>query len=113
MDEYQLEIQALRQTLGRLKADRADAALIDEYEEELRNLTAIYDAALETLAAGRVDRRLGLALADLGFGAWTLPNVYSFVYEAVLDAELKGHGVAHEARHTDFAGTLLAAFADS
>ena len=32
MDEYQLEIQSIRSTLTRLRADEADPELIEEYE---------------------------------------------------------------------------------
>ena len=82
MDEYQLEIQDIRRTLLRLKADKAAEELIEEYEAELRNLVALHQAATETFEQGRRQARLRDALAELGFGEWTLTNVYSFVYEA-------------------------------
>jgi len=113
MDEYLLEIENIRRTLNRLKVERAQAALIEEYELEVRNLTALYEAAQETHAAGERDRRLPEALANLGFGAWTLTNVYSFVYDVVMDVEVGDGGIAQEARQTDFAGTLLASHADA
>ena len=107
MDEYQLEINDVRRTLARLKADKADEALIEEYEAELRNLRALYQAATETLEAGRSDPRLRAALAELGFGEWTLQNVYSFVYEAAMAAEDDTRDLANVITHTDYAASLL------
>lgn len=111
MDEYQLEIQTIRRTLNRLRSERAAPHLIEEYEEELRNLNALYEAALETFETGRDDRRLVEALIGLGFGPWTLGNVYSFVYDVVMDADLGRRTVAQVAREIDFAGSLRAASA--
>ena len=107
MDEYQLEINEIRRTLARLKADKADAALIDEYEAELRNLRALYQAAIDTLQAGRAQARMREALRDLGFGDWTLANVYSFVYEAAMSAEPDERDLANVITHTDYATSLL------
>ncbi len=107
MDEYQLEINEIRRTLARLKADKAEASLIEEYEAELRNLRALYQAATETLEAGRSDPRLRAALAELGFGEWTLQNVYSFVYEAAMAEEDDTRDLANVITHTDYATSLL------
>jgi hypothetical protein len=112
VDEYQIEISEVRRTLGRLKADKADAALIEEYEAELRNLTALYQAAVDTLEAGRGEPRIRSALSDLGFGDWTLPNVYSFVYEAAMSAEPDDRDLANVITHTDYATSLLDAAED-
>jgi len=110
MDEYQLEIQSLRRTLTRLRAELADPGLIDEYEGELRNLTALYDAARETLAAGDDNVRLRRALAELGFGEWNLANVYSFVYDAAMESDVDdGQEFAGVINETDYAASLLAA----
>jgi hypothetical protein len=109
VDEYALEIDSLRRTLDRLRAEEADPTIIDEYEVELRILRALYAAALETVAAGDLDPRLSGALEQLGFGAWGLDGVYSFVYEAALDAETDGRDLAAVIGETDFAGSLLAA----
>ncbi|MBJ7609729.1 MAG: hypothetical protein JF887_09940 [Candidatus Dormibacteraeota bacterium] len=109
VDEYQLEIQAIRSTLTKLRADEADPELIEEYEAELRILVALYQAATETLQAGVTDRRLGDVLADLGFGDWTMENVYSFIYDAALDMEVAGHDLAARVSQTDFVGALLSA----
>ena len=109
MDEYQLEIRSLKATLDQLRAAEADPALIDEYQAEFRNLSALYAAARHTLAAGEADSRLRRALAELGFGEWTLENVYSFVYEAATEADLDGAELATEVNDTDYAASLLAA----
>jgi len=107
MDEYQIEINEVRRTLARLKADKADAALIEEYEAEYRNLRALYQAAVDTMEAGRTEPRMRAALSDLGFGDWTLPNVYSFVYEAAMAAEPDDRDLANVITHTDYATSLL------
>ena len=107
MDEYQLEINEIRRTLARLKADKADAALIEEYEAELRNLRALYQAANDTLDAGRNDPLMRAALEELGFGRWTLQNVYSFVYEAAMAVEDDQRDLANVITHTDYAASLM------
>src|SRR5438105_2808932 len=94
MDEYQFEIQGVRETLARLRDQQAGADLIEEYEAELRNLMALLTAAGETFSAGQGDPRLPRALALLGFGEWTLANVYSFVYDASMDIETEGRDLA-------------------
>jgi hypothetical protein len=109
VDEYQLEIQSIRSTLTRLRADEADPELIEEYEAELRILMALYAAATETLEAGYRDGRLRAVLAELEFGDWTMENVYSFVYDAALDMDESGHDLAARVGQTDFVGALLAA----
>ena len=109
MDEYQLEIQSIRSTLTRLRADEADPELIEEYEAELRILMALYAAATETLEAGYGDERLRTVLAELDFGDWTMKNVYSFVYDAALDMDESGHDLAARVGQTDFVEALLAA----
>ena len=108
MDEYQIEIGEVRRTLARLRAEQARAEVIEEYEAELRNLVALYQAALDTF--NNQDERLHTALADLGFGEWTLTNVYSFVYEAAMDAEPDGRDLANVINHTDYAASLLQAY---
>ncbi|MDB5067919.1 MAG: hypothetical protein JWM18_4353 [Chloroflexi bacterium] len=108
MDEYQIEIRQLRRTLAKLKAEKAREELIEEYEVELRILVALYQAATETLERGHADPDLPRALAELGFGDWTLTNVYSFVYEAAMDAEPDGRDLANVITHTDYGASLLA-----
>jgi hypothetical protein len=109
VDEYQLEIESIRSTLNRLRADEADPELIEEYEAELRILMALYAAATATLEAGRRDERLPKLLAELDFGDWTMENVYAFVYDAALDMDESGHDLAARVGQTDFVDALLAA----
>ena len=88
MDEYELEINSLRRTLDRLRADEADQPVIDEYEAELRILRALYDAALRTMARGRrATRGCSARWSGSGSAPGTSTSVYSFVYEAAMDAE--------------------------
>lgn len=109
VDEYQLEIQSIRSTLNRLRADEADPELIEEYEAEMRILVALYTAATEVFEAGVGDPSLRAVLAELDFGDWTMENVYSFIYEAALDMDESGHDLAARVGQTDFAGALRAA----
>lgn len=109
MDEYQLEIQSIRSTLTKLRADEADPELIEEYEAERRILMALYAAALETLEAGLADQRLRTVLEELGFGEWNMENVYAFIYDAALDMDVAGHDLAARVSQTDFVGALLSA----
>ena len=109
MDEYQLEIQSLRRTLARLREADADPALIEEYETEYRNLSSLYRAASETFAADEKDPRLAEVLELLGFGEWTLSNVYSFVYDASMELPVDdGRELARRIDETDYAASLLA-----
>jgi len=109
VDEYQIEIRDVRRTLARLKAEKAREELIEEYEAELRILVALYRAATETFEEGSTCAALPRALAELGFGDWTLQNVYSFVYEAAMDAEPDGCYLANGSTHTDYAASLAMA----
>jgi hypothetical protein len=108
VDEYQLEIQTLRHTLARLRDEEADADVIEEYEAQMRNLSSLYKAARETYEASEDEPRLEIALSTLGFGEWTLANVYSFVYDASMDIQTDGRDLAALIDETDFAGSLLA-----
>jgi hypothetical protein len=113
VDEYQLEIQSLRRTLARLRDEDADSALIEEYETEYRNLSSLYRAASETFAADEQEPRLPRVLAALGFGDWTLPNVYSFVYDASMELPVDdGRELARRIDETDYAASLLAVLDD-
>jgi hypothetical protein len=109
VDEYQLEIQSLRRTLVRLREEEADPALIEEYETEYRNLSSLYKAAADTFDADRSEPRLPTALESLGFGEWTLSNVYSFVYDASMELTVDdGRELARRIDETDYAASLLA-----
>jgi len=109
VNEYELEIDSIKRALARLRAAEAAAAVIEEYEVELRNLQALYRAAQETMTEGKADQRIRRALDDLGFGDWSLDNVYAFVYEAAVDAEQGDTGLASTVDQIDFAASLLAA----
>lgn len=107
MDEYQLEIQQLRRQLAHLREIEADPALIEEHEAELRNLNALYTATRDTYEAGVRDRRLAEALLRVGFGAWTLDNVYSFIYDLSMELPLDGQELSALVDETDYVGSLL------
>lgn len=107
MDEYQLEIQQLGRQLAHLREVEAAPELIEEYEVELRNLTALYRASRETYEEGVDDRRLPEALLRVGFGAWTLENVYSFIYDVSMELPLDGQELSALVDGTDYAGSLL------
>jgi hypothetical protein len=110
VDEYQLEIQTLNAQLEHLRETEADLALIDEYEAEVRNLSALYRAASETYSAGAHNRRMAAALTVLGFGDWSMVNVYSFVYDLSMDLPLDGgRDLSTMIDETDYAGSLLEA----
>lgn len=109
MDEYQIEIREIRRTLARLRAEKAREELIEEYEAELRNLVALFEAATVTFEAAALEPQLRSALSSIGFGDWTFANVYSFVYEAAMEAESDGRDLANIITHTDYAASLLAA----
>ncbi len=104
-----MEIQSLRRTLARLREEEADSALIEEYETEYRNLSSLYKAATETYDADAREPRLPNALESLGFGDWTLTNVYSFVYDASMELPIDdGRELARRIDETDYAASLLA-----
>lgn len=110
MDAYELELQNLRAALTALRLDdNADVALITEYEMELRNLTALFNAASVTYEAGIDEPRLPAVLSSLGFGVWTFVNVYGFVYDAAMDADLEGGDLASLVDSTDYVASLLLA----
>lgn len=109
MDEYELEIESLRRQLEHLREQEADLALIAEYEAEVRNLAALYRAARATFEEGLRQAGLARALAELGFGEWTIDNVYSFVYDASMEIVLNGRDLAAMVDETDYAASLLAA----
>lgn len=111
MDEYQLEITALRRKLAHLREADAEPDVIEEFDCELRNLIALYQATQDAFVAGETDPKVPLALQELGFGDWSFENVYNFVYEAAMDVELDGEDLATIIGHTDYAESLRRALA--
>jgi hypothetical protein len=109
VDEYAAEIGSLQRTVARLRAEEAEERIVEEYEVELRNLRALYEAAQRTMKEGEEDPRLARALAELGFGGWSLDSVYSFVYEAAMDADTGGRELSVVVGEIDFAASLVAA----
>ena len=109
MNEYEEELNELRLKLERLREAEAAPEIIEEHDCELRNLRAIYVAAQTTFAVGADDIEVQTALSELGFGNWTLDHVYSFVYDAAMDADLEGEELATIVNRTDYAASLRAA----
>lgn len=108
MDEYQLEINELRRRLSRLKFEHAPQNVIEELEAQLRILRALYGAATALLAVGEDDPGLRGAFRQQGLGAWTLENIYFYVYEEATAIDPQGHDLAGRIVHHDFARRLLA-----
>ena len=104
MDEYTIEMNDLRRQIAKLKFERADLALIEELEAQLRILRAIYNAAVElhaertALLARRLDER--------GLGEWTFDNVYSYVYEEAVSLDPAGHDLAFQIEAQDYRAHL-------
>ncbi len=107
MDEYELEIGQVRRTLAKLVAGHGDPLVIHEYELELRNLRALYQAATETYTAGLSQPAPRQALRVTGFGEWTLPAVYAFVYEASMELDADAERLAAAVAETDYVASLL------
>jgi hypothetical protein len=108
MDEYLLEINELRRRIAKLKAEEAPVAIIQELEAELRILRAIYNAALNLVAAGDADGRLKAGFRRAGMGDFTLENVYNYVYEEAVALDPEGHELASRISEHDFGAGLLA-----
>jgi len=106
VDEYELEIGQVRRTLARLVASHANSTLIHEYELELRNLRALYQAATETYAAAAAQPEVVQALRLAGFGEWTLAAVYAFVYEASMALDADAERLAATVEDTDYVASL-------
>ena len=106
MNEYEEELRKLKLQLEQLRLEEAPPEIIEEHEFEIRNLEAIYKAAQHTYAIGSDDTELQLVLAEIGYGEWKLSNVYSFVYDAAMDADVTGENLAHEVDQTDYAASL-------
>jgi len=90
MDEYELEITQLRRRIAGLKFRRADPVLINELEQELRILQAIYRATWRTFEAGEGRSDLRSRFQQMDLGGWSFENVYSYVYEEAVQLEPAG-----------------------
>lgn len=104
MDEYTVEMNDLRRQIARLKFERADLALIEELEAQLRILRAIYNATVQLHAAKTA--LLARRLRERGLGEWTFDNVYSFVYDEAVSLEPDGHDLASQIQAQDYQAQL-------
>jgi len=87
MDEWQLEMQEIRDQLAGLRAREGDPVIIEELEAELRILRAFYTTAQELIDAGEDDPDLRRDFLATEMGEWNFQNVYSFVYETAMRLE--------------------------
>ncbi len=106
MDEFLAEIKDLEQRIRNLEAAEAPASVIDEFRDQARNLRRLYQATEQLYEAGVRDASLQQQLSELGFGKWTFPNVYSFVYERTFDADVERETLVHLIGTTDYAHLL-------
>lgn len=107
MDEYLLEINALRRRISKLKFERASITIIEELEAQLRILKAIYDSAIGLYTAGQGDAGLRDAFWERDLGDWTVENVYYFVYDQVVALEPdEGRDLATLIWHQDYVALL-------
>ena len=106
MDEYTIEMNDLRHQIAKLKFARADLALIEELEAQLRILRAIYEATVQLHAEKTV--LLARRLRERGLGDWTFDNVYSFVYEEAVNLDPGRHDLAFQIQAQDYRAHLEA-----
>ena len=106
MDEYTIEMNDLRRQIAKLKFERADLALIEELEAQLRILRAIYDATLGLF--GEPSALLARRLRERGLGDWTFDNVYSYVYEEAVSLDPGEHDLAFQIQSHDYRAHLEA-----
>ena len=107
MDDYAREIADLKSEIEAMQEAEEDPKDIAELEMQLEILSELYRRARELLAAGANAPDLQRALQLRGFGAWTLENVYAFVYESAVDLPVQGHqAFVGGIRESDFAGLL-------
>ncbi len=104
MDDYQKEIADLEVQVEQLVEAEGDARTIAELSMQLEILRAIYSRALDLLGRGKSDEALRYGLRIQGYGAWTLDNVYAFVYERSVELESRAHSTfVGGIKTTDFA----------
>jgi hypothetical protein len=101
VDDYQKEIADLEAQVERLVEGEGDARTIAELTMQLEILKAIYARASDLYARGLKDEGLRYGLRIQGYGAWTIDNVYAFVYERSVELE--------PAAHSAFVGGIKAA----
>ena len=106
MDEWQLEMQEIQRRLAQLKANDGDPVIIDELEAELRILDSFYLTSLDVLEAGKRDVEAQRGLQAERWGEWNMRNVYSFVYEKALEAELGRRELSSVIPELDYIGML-------
>lgn len=107
MDEYQAEIQELRTQIEQMVEAEEDPKLIADLELQAQLLEAIYDQAQALVQRGEEEPELRERLRVRGYGAWSLDNVYAFVYETATDLPTDGgRPFASEIRAADFAAEL-------
>jgi hypothetical protein len=101
VDDYQKEIADLEAQVERLVEGEGDARTIAELTMQLEILKAIYARASDLYARGLKDEGLRYGLRIQGYGAWTIDQVYAFVYERSVELE--------PAAHSAFVGGIKAA----
>jgi hypothetical protein len=106
MDEYTIEMNDLRRQIAKLKFERADLALIEELEAQLRILRAIYNAT--EVLFGEPSPLRTRRLRERGLGEWTFDNVYSYVYEEAVSLDPGGHDLAFQIQAHDYRAQLEA-----
>ena len=91
MDDYQKEIAELEAQVDQLVEAEGDARTIAELSMQLEILKAIYARAADLFQRGSKDEGLRYGLRIQGYGAWTIDNVYAFVYERSVELEPRAH----------------------
>jgi hypothetical protein len=104
VDDYQKEIADLETQVDRLVEAEGDATTIAELSMQLEILRAIYARSTDLYRRGSEDDDLRYGLRIQGYGAWTLDNVYAFVYERSVELEPRAHSaLVGGIKNADFA----------
>ena len=106
MDEYLVEMNDLRRQIARLKFEKADLAIIEELEAQLRILRAIYDATGRLFSAGEEDEELQARFREHDLGDWNFENVYFYVYEEAIKIDPGNHDLASRVSVHDFRAAI-------
>ena len=91
MDEWQLEMREIRDSVLRLKAHKGDPVVIEELEAQLRILESLYNTAGQLFEAGVEDPELRTDFSATGMGAW---NFEERVLLRLRDRDAAGAGTA-------------------